>query len=84
MSTLRPNSSKISASNSRSTTRTCSRQLANLEGILVEPCNKRMSKGMKIVSPPIRTLKFDASKSEFLRIDVILGMDEDRDSLVSA
>ena len=52
--------------------------------VFTEPCNKRMSKGMKIVSPPIRTLKFDASKSEFLRIDVILGIDENRDGLVSA
>jgi len=59
------------------------KQLGDLE-VFTEACNKRMSKGMKIVSPPIRTLKFDASKSEFLRIDVILGIDEDRDSLVSA
>ena len=59
------------------------KQLGDLE-VFSEACNKRMSKGMKIVSPPIRTLKFDASKSEFLRIDVILGIDEDRDSLVSA
>jgi hypothetical protein len=59
------------------------KQLGDLE-VYTEPCNKRMSKGMKIVSPPIRTLKFDASKSEFLRIDVILGIDENRDGLVSA
>jgi hypothetical protein len=58
------------------------KQLGDLE-VFCEACNKRMSKGMKIVSPPIRTLKFDASKSEFLRIEVILGIDEDRDSVVS-
>jgi hypothetical protein len=58
------------------------KQLGDL-GVFSEACNKRMSKGMKIVSPPMRTLKFDASKSEFLRIDMILGIDEDRNSLVS-
>ena len=52
------------------------KQLGDLE-VFTEACNKRMSKGMKIVSPPMRTLKFDASKSEFLRIDVILGIGED-------
>jgi hypothetical protein len=51
--------------------------------ILLETVNKRMSKGMKLVSPPVRTLKFDASKSEFLQIDALVGRDENRDSVVS-
>jgi hypothetical protein len=42
-----------------------------------------MSKGMKLVSPAVRTLKFDASKSEYLQIDALIASDEDRDSVVS-
>jgi hypothetical protein len=50
--------------------------------ILLEAVNKRMSKGMKLSSPVVRTLKFDAGKSEHLQLD-ILTPDEDRDSVVS-
>lgn len=42
--------------------------------------NKRMAKGMKIVSPPVRVLWFDASVSEFLQIEP----HENRDSELSA
>jgi hypothetical protein len=44
--------------------------------------NKRMSKGMKMVSPAVRVLKFDASSSEFLQVDVQLSADEDRNGSV--
>jgi hypothetical protein len=45
-------------------------------GIYKETINKRMAKGMKVVSPAVRVLWFDASSSEFLQIDA----NEDRDS----
>jgi hypothetical protein len=51
--------------------------------VFLEAVNKRMSKGMKIASPAVRTLKFDASKSNFLQIDTMVGDDADRDSVVS-
>jgi hypothetical protein len=51
--------------------------------VLIETTNKRMSKGMKLVSPAVRVLKFDASKSEYLQIDALIGSDENRDSVVS-
>ena len=38
-------------------------------GIYKETLNKRMSKGMKIVSPAVRVLMFDASSTEFLQIE---------------
>lgn len=38
---------------------------------------KRMGKGLKIVSPPVRALMFDASSSEYLQIGA--PADEDRD-----
>jgi hypothetical protein len=46
-------------------------------GVFIEPINKRLSKGMKVVSPAVRVLKFDASKSEFLQIGA--SADENRD-----
>ena len=45
-------------------------------GVYRESINKRLSKGMKVVSPAVRVLKFDASQSEYLQ----LNGDEDRDS----
>jgi hypothetical protein len=57
------------------------RELQNM-GCFVEAMNKRMSKGMKMVSPAVRVLKFDASSSEFLQVDVQLNADEDRNSSV--
>ena len=50
-------------------------------GVYMEPINKRLSKGMKVVSPAVRVLKFDASKSEFLQIGA--GADENRDPELS-
>jgi hypothetical protein len=69
----------------------CVRQQINYKGTLkelqllgcyTEAMNKRMSKGMKMVSPAVRVLKFDASSSEFLQVDVQLTADEDRNGSV--
>jgi hypothetical protein len=69
----------------------CVRQQINYKGTLkelqqlgcyTEAMNKRMSKGMKMVSPAVRVLKFDASSSEFLQVDVQLSADEDRNGIV--
>jgi hypothetical protein len=57
------------------------KQLGDLK-IFLEATNKRMSKGMKVVSPAVRVLKFDASASEFLQMDAMLNANEDRDSNV--
>ena len=38
-------------------------------GVYKETVNKRMAKGMKVVSPAVRVLMFDASTSEFLQIE---------------
>lgn len=50
--------------------------------VFMEATNKRMSKGMKVISPAVRVLKFNTSNSEFLQVDTLLA-NEDRDSLVS-
>ena len=69
----------------------CVRQQINYKGTLkelqqlgcyTESMNKRMSKGMKMVSPAVRVLKFDASSSEFLQVDIQLNADEDRNGSV--
>ena len=52
------------------------------QGIFTEAMNKRMSKGMKVVSPAVRVLKFDAANAEFLQMDAHLP-DENRDSVLS-
>jgi hypothetical protein len=49
-------------------------KLKNL-GLYKETINKRMAKGMKVVSPAVRVLMFDASSTEFLQIEY-----ENRDS----
>ena len=51
--------------------------------IYLEGVNKRMSKGMKVVSPAVRVLKFDASAAEFLQMDAFVAKDENRDGDVS-
>jgi hypothetical protein len=48
--------------------------------ILIGTLNKRMSKGMKIVSPAVRAIELDTSKDEFLKMDEYMPTDEDRDS----
>jgi hypothetical protein len=63
--------------------KTLLQQLGDLK-IFVEASNKRMSKGMKVVSPAVRILKFDASNSDFLHVDALLPQDENRDGDVSA
>jgi hypothetical protein len=62
--------------------KTTLKELGNAK-IYVEGVNKRMSKGMKIVAPAVRVLKFDASNSEFLQMDALVSTDENRDSVVS-
>ena len=63
--------------------KTTLKELGNAK-IYVEGCNKRMSKGMKVVSPAVRVLKFDASASEFLQMDAFATPNENRDSNVPA
>lgn len=58
--------------------RTTLLELTNLK-VLLEPMNKRMSKGMKLTSPAVRVLKFDAAASEFLQIEVPQNDDRDGD-----
>jgi uncharacterized protein (DUF927 family) len=69
----------------------CVRQQINYKGTLkelqqlgcyIETMNKRMSKGMKMVSPAVRVLKFDASSSDFLQVDVQMSADENRNGVV--
>jgi hypothetical protein len=72
----------------------CVRQQINYKGVIkelqqanifIEAMNKRMSKGMRVVSPAVRVLKFDAANSEFLQMDVQLQTgDEGRDANVSS
>lgn len=45
-------------------------------GIHVDSVNKRLSKGMKITSPAVRTLVFDCSVADFLDIDSMLAIEE--------
>jgi hypothetical protein len=54
-------------------------------GVFKEAMNKRMSKGMKVVAPAVRVLRFDASNHEFLHLEAeeAEAKDEDRDSVVS-
>jgi hypothetical protein len=47
--------------------------------VFVEAMNKRMSKGMSVVSPAVRVLKFDASSSEFIQMDSMIPANENRD-----
>jgi hypothetical protein len=62
--------------------KTTLKELGNAK-IYLEGVNKRMSKGMKVVSPAVRVLKFDASAAEFLQMDAFVTTDENRDSVVS-
>jgi hypothetical protein len=47
--------------------------LAQLEkkGIFLGTMNKRLSKGMKVVSPGVHSLIFDCSNTEFISMDEI-------------
>ena len=51
--------------------------------VFKEAVIKRMAKGMKVVSPAVRVLKFDASAAEFLQMDAFVATDENRDGVVS-
>jgi hypothetical protein len=62
--------------------KTTLKELGNAK-IYLEGVNKRMSKGMKVVSPAVRVLKFDASATEFLQMDTLVATDENRDGDVS-
>jgi hypothetical protein len=52
-------------------------------GVFVGATNKRLSKGMKIQAPAVRTLEFDTDHSDFLDVGNAFGVDDgDRDSSV--
>jgi len=53
------------------------------EGVFVDAVNKRMSKGMKMVSPAVRALHFNTNNFDNL-VPVEALADEDRDGNVSA
>ena len=61
--------------------KTTLKELGNAK-IYVDGVNKRMSKGMKVVSPAVRVLKFDASSAEFLQMDTFAVTNENRDGVV--
>lgn len=53
-------------------------------GVFVEAMNKRLSKGMKLATPAVRTLLFDTSNFESIQMDVMVAhTDENRTSVVS-
>jgi hypothetical protein len=45
-------------------------------GILLEATSKRISKGMKISSPPVQCIVLDGTHSEFLKMEEIVPGDE--------
>jgi len=51
-------------------------------GVFKEAVNKRMSKGMKLATPAVRTLYFNTSSADGLSLDVLIS-NEDRDSQLS-
>jgi len=52
------------------------------EGVFIEAVNKRMSKGMKMVSPAVRALHFNTKNFDSL-VPLDALTDEDRDGNVS-
>lgn len=70
----------------------CVKQQINYKGLMkelgdlkiyTESMNKRMSKGMRVVSPPVRVLKFDTSGSEFLQLEAYAKPYDNRDGAIS-
>jgi hypothetical protein len=57
------------------------KQLGDL-GVFKEAVNKRMSKGMKLVTPAVRALHFNVSQSDSLQLDALIPH-EDRNDHVS-
>ena len=51
-------------------------------GVFKEAVNKRMSKGMKLATPAVRTLHFNTASADGLALDVLVP-NEDRDSQLS-
>jgi hypothetical protein len=45
-------------------------------GLYKEAMNKRMSKGMKLSSPPVRALRFNAANFEFIQLDTYIKPNE--------
>lgn len=43
------------------------------KGVYLGPVNKRLSKGMKITSPAVRSLVFDCSAADFIDVDTLLA-----------
>jgi len=50
------------------------------KGIYIGADNKRMSKGMKIVSPGVHALEFDCSVPDFINVDAFVAHNADRES----
>ena len=46
-------------------------------GVFIGPGNKRMSKGMKVYSPPVRILEFNTDHPDFVNVNDVLGADDD-------
>jgi hypothetical protein len=49
------------------------------KGIYIGADNKRMSKGMKIVSPGVHALEFDCSVPDFINVDAFVADDANRE-----
>lgn len=52
-------------------------QKLELRGIFLGTANKRMSKGMKVLSPGVHALVFDCANSEFISMDNLLEAETD-------
>jgi hypothetical protein len=54
-------------------------------GVFLGATNKRLSKGMRIQAPAVRTLEFDTDHSDFVNVGGTLGVDDgDRDDSVQS
>jgi hypothetical protein len=56
-------------------------QQLKTSGVFIEAVNKRMSKGMRVISPAVRVLQFDSTHFGFLE-EAAAPANEDRDSSV--
>lgn len=52
-------------------------------GVFIDAVNKRLSKGMRIAAPAVRTLMFDTTNFEGIQMDVMVGSNENRERSVS-
>ena len=51
-------------------------------GVLADTVNKRLSKGMRISTPAVRTLMFDTTNFEAIQMDVMVAPDAYREHTV--